>query len=150
MKAVIQRVVRASVVVEAQTIAHIGQGLLVLLGIAHDDTTEDVRWLSKKISQMRIFSDAQGQMNASVKSINGGLLVVSQFTLMASTKKGNRPSFIQAAGPEIATPLYEQFVQQLTQDAERPVATGIFGADMALELINDGPVTIVLDSKDKV
>ena len=150
MKAVIQRVVRASVVVEAQTIAYIGQGLLVLLGIAHDDTTEDVRWLSKKISQMRIFSDAQGQMNASVKSINGGLLVVSQFTLMASTKKGNRPSFIQAAGPEMATPLYEQFVQQLTQDAERPVATGIFGADMALELINDGPVTIVLDSKDKV
>ena len=99
---------------------------------------------------MRIFSDAQGQVNASVKSINGGLLVVSQFTLMASTKKGNRPSFIQAAGPEMATPLYEQFVQQLTQDAERPVATGIFGADMALELINDGPVTIVLDSKDKV
>ncbi|MDC0637669.1 D-aminoacyl-tRNA deacylase [Flavobacteriaceae bacterium] len=150
MKAIIQRVRSASVVVDGQNIAKIGHGLLVLLGVTHQDTQDDVEWLSKKISQMRIFSDLKGQMNASVQDIDGGLLVVSQFTLMASTNKGNRPSFLDAARPERAMELYERFVKQLSLEAKRRVETGVFGADMAVELINDGPVTIILDSKVKV
>ena len=127
----------------------IGKGLLVLLGVEHEDTGEDVLWLAGKIAQMRIFSDTEGKMNLSVQDIGGGVLVVSQFTLHASTKKGNRPSFIRAARPEIAIPLYEAFIASLQSMLSQPIQCGIFGADMAVSLLNDGPVTIWLDSRAK-
>lgn len=149
MRLVIQRVSEASVTVDGTVTGRIGTGLMILCGIEHDDTAEDIAWLVPKVTQMRIFSDAEGKMNLSVKDIAGGLLVVSQFTLHASTKKGNRPSFIRAARPEQAVPLYEQFIHTLETDTGRPVERGIFGADMKVALINDGPVTIVIDSKNR-
>jgi D-tyrosyl-tRNA(Tyr) deacylase len=129
--------------------SQIHQGLLLLLGIENKDTQEDVEWLSKKIAKLRIFSDENGQMNKSVLDINGQILVVSQFTLHAKTKKGNRPSFIEAARPDVAIPLYESFVKRLALDAQSQVLTGQFGADMQVSLCNDGPVTILIDSKHK-
>ncbi len=147
MRVVIQRVSSASVQIENKIHAHIGTGLLVLLGIEADDTAEDITWLTQKIAQLRIFEDEQGLMNISVQDIAGEILVVSQFTLFASTKKGNRPSFIRSAKPDYAIPLYEQFVATLAQLIEKPVATGVFGADMQVSLINNGPVTITIDSK---
>ncbi|MDH3322644.1 MAG: D-aminoacyl-tRNA deacylase [Flavobacteriaceae bacterium] len=149
MKAVIQRVAFASVKVEGEIISKIEKGLLVLLGISADDTIEDIEWTSKKIANLRIFNDDDGVMNKSLLQIEGDAIVVSQFTLMASTKKGNRPSYIQAARPEIAIPLYEQFIQRFEQDLNKKVGTGIFGADMKIDLLNDGPVTIIIDTKNK-
>ncbi|MEM6514797.1 MAG: D-aminoacyl-tRNA deacylase [Bacteroidota bacterium] len=150
MKAVIQRVSRASVTIDNKKTAEIGTGLLVLLGITHDDGKEDIKWLSNKIVNCRIFSDNNGVMNNSVKEENGDIIVVSQFTLHASTKKGHRPSYIYAAKSEVAGPIYESFLNQLEMDFSKSVQTGIFGADMQVELINDGPVTIIYDSKNKV
>ncbi len=149
MKAVIQRVTKASVHINTQLKAEIGNGLLVLIGIEEADTSEDIEWLCLKLCNLRIFDDANGIMNLSVREINGEILAVSQFTLMASTKKGNRPSYIKAARPEIAIPLYQQFVRQLEQELGKSVATGEFGADMQIELLNDGPVTICIDTKNK-
>ncbi|MBP1838236.1 D-aminoacyl-tRNA deacylase [Formosa algae] len=149
MKAVIQRVSKASVTIENETVASISQGLLVLLGIVTDDTQEDILWLSKKIANLRIFEDEYGVMNTSLINIKGDAIVVSQFTLHAATKKGNRPSYIKAAKPDISIPLYEAFVSQLEADLERKVQTGKFGADMKVELLNDGPVTIIIDTKNK-
>lgn len=149
MRVVIQRVSQASVTIGGIEKARIGWGLLILLGICHDDTDEDIEWLCKKIAALRIFSDEAGLMNLSVQDITGELLVISQFTLHASTKKGNRPSFIRAARPETAVPLYEKFVRRLEQESGRPVCTGEFGADMKVALINDGPVTICIDSQMK-
>lgn len=149
MKAVIQRVTKASVSIDGSKKAEIGSGLLVLLGIGTTDTAEDVEWLSQKIVNMRIFSDAEGKMNLSVKDTNGEILLVSQFTLHASTKKGNRPSFIDAARPELAIPLYEKFIKTLSVEFDKEIQTGEFGADMKVELLNDGPVTILIDSKNK-
>lgn len=149
MRAVIQRVSEASVTIHGKEKSRIGQGLLILLGIEDADTDEDIDWLCKKIAQMRIFGDEQGLMNCSVQDVGGQLLVVSQFTLHASTKKGNRPSFIKAAKPDFAIPMYEKFVQSLSVFAQIPVYTGEFGADMKVRLLNDGPVTIVIDSKSK-
>ena len=147
MKLVVQRVKEASVTIDHKQHSHINQGLLVLLGIGTDDTEDDIRYLSQKLVQLRIFSDEQGLMNLSVKDINGEILIVSQFTLMAATRKGNRPSFIQAARPETAIPLYEQFCAATAALLGKTVATGIFGADMQVGLVNDGPVTIIIDSK---
>lgn len=149
MRAVIQRVSSASVTIDGAVSGEIQQGLLILLGIEPADDQTDIQWLSGKISRMRIFGDEEDAMNRSVVDVDGGLLVVSQFTLHASTKKGNRPSFIKAARPEIAIPLYEAFVTQLSEDAGRPVETGRFGAMMDVTLVNDGPVTIIVDSKQK-
>ncbi len=149
MIAVIQRVKHASVTIDKMLKSSISEGLLVLLGIAHEDTQEDSDWLTKKIINMRFFSDADGKMNLSLKDINGDLLVVSQFTLHASTKKGNRPSFIEAARPEKAIPMYEQFVQLSETELGKKVYTGEFGADMQVQLLNDGPVTIIIDTKNK-
>jgi D-tyrosyl-tRNA(Tyr) deacylase len=149
MKAVIQRVASASVMVDGEVISKIKKGLLILLGITQDDTSEDIRWLSNKIVNLRIFNDENEVMNKSLIQIDGQCIVVSQFTLMANTKKGNRPSYIKAAKPEIAIPIYEQFVYQFEQDLEKKVGTGIFGADMKIELQNDGPVTIIIDTKNK-
>ena len=149
MRVVIQRVLNASVVIEQKTHANIGKGLMILLGVEENDSIEDITWLTQKIAQLRIFEDENGLMNISVQDIDGEILVVSQFTLFASTKKGNRPSFIRSAKPDIAIPLYEQFVANLSQLINKPVATGVFGADMQVQLINDGPVTIVIDSKAK-
>ena len=149
MRALIQRVGRASVEIEGSVQGEIAKGLLVLLGVEHEDTVEDGLWLAGKIAQMRIFSDAEGKMNLSVQDIGGGVLVVSQFTLHASTKKGNRPSFFRAARPEVAIPLYEAFIVSLESMLSQPVQRGIFGADMAVSLLNDGPVTIWLDSRAK-
>ncbi|MDP2187927.1 MAG: D-aminoacyl-tRNA deacylase [Sphingobacteriaceae bacterium] len=150
MKVVVQRVSQATVQVADAIVGQIGTGLLLLVGFEAADTKEDLQWMASKLVQMRIFSDENGLMNRSVQDINGELLVVSQFTLHASTKKGNRPSFIQAARPEQAIPLYEAFKQQLADLLGRAVACGIFGATMQVQLTNDGPVTIVIDSKDKV
>ena len=147
MRLVLQRVSEASVTVEGRITGQIGAGLMVLAGIEHDDTADDVAWLVQKVTQMRIFGDAEGKMNLSVKDIGGGLLVVSQFTLHASTKKGNRPSFIRAARPEHAIPLYEQFLTMLEAEMGKKVERGIFGADMKVALVNDGPVTICIDSR---
>ncbi len=147
MRAVVQRVSRASVRIGGAVRAAIGPGLLVLLGVEAADTEEDVAWFSGKLARLRIFSDAQGLMNRSVQEVGGEILVVSQFTLFASTRKGNRPSFANAARPETAIPLYEAFVRRLEADSGRPVATGEFGADMQVELVNDGPVTIWFDTK---
>ncbi len=149
MRTLIQRVSQASVTIEGVEKSCIGHGLLILLGIEADDTLEDINWLCKKIAALRIFSDTDGLMNLSVQEIEGEMIVVSQFTLFASTKKGNRPSFIRSARPEIAIPLYEKFVETLRQDSARPVQTGEFGADMKVSLLNDGPVTILMDSKNR-
>lgn len=150
MKVVIQRVSTANVNVEGETIADIQQGLLILLGVEESDGQDDIKWLSKKIVNLRIFNDDEGVMNRSLIDIDGNAIVVSQFTLHASTKKGNRPSYIKAAKPDIAVPLYEKFIQQLENDLGKPVQTGKFGADMKVELLNDGPVTIIMDSKNKI
>ena len=149
MKAVIQRVARASVTVREKKIADIQRGFLLLLGIEDADNQDDIKWLSKKIANLRIFNDANGLMNTSVLDIQGDIIVVSQFTLHASTKKGNRPSYLKASKPELAIPLYESFVRQLEIDLDKRVQTGEFGAEMKVELINDGPVTIIIDTKDK-
>jgi len=150
MIAVIQRVSEASVTVEGVIKSQIQKGLLVLLGIEDDDTNEDIDWLANKIVNLRIFNDVEGVMNVSVKDNNGDIIVVSQFTLHASTKKGNRPSYIKASKPEVAIPLYEKFVTTISGDLGKPVQTGEFGADMQVRLLNDGPVTIVIDTKNKV
>lgn len=149
MRVVIQRVSQASVTIHAEVKAAIKNGLLILLGIENADTIEDVEWLCKKIVQLRIFNDENGVMNLSVQDVGGEILLVSQFTLHASTKKGNRPSYIRAAKPEIAIPLYETFIQQLEKESGKKIRTGEFGADMKVMLINDGPVTIMIDSKNK-
>jgi D-tyrosyl-tRNA(Tyr) deacylase len=149
MRLVLQRVSSASVTVDDAITCQIGLGLLILAGIEHDDTADDLAWLVSKVTQMRIFANAEGKMNLSVKDSGGDLLVVSQFTLHASTKKGNRPSFIRAARPETAIPLYEQFLALLEAEMGKPVARGIFGADMQVALVNDGPVTICIDSRAK-
>lgn len=150
MRAVIQRVSRASVSVEDKIISSIEKGILVLLGVEDTDSLEDVEWLSKKISNLRIFPDDAGVMNRSVTAVDGELIVVSQFTLHAMTKKGNRPSYIKAAGPDIAVPLYEAFCNKVSELTGKKVGTGVFGAEMRVELINDGPVTIIIDTKNKV
>jgi len=147
MRTVIQRVSRARVTIQGQVTAEIGTGLLILVAVAESDTQEDIQWLSGKISRLRIFNDENGVMNRDVTEARGVLLVVSQFTLFASTRKGNRPSYSASARPELAIPLYRQFVRQLEQDLSQPVQTGEFGANMAVELVNDGPVTIIIDSK---
>ncbi|WGH74986.1 D-aminoacyl-tRNA deacylase [Tenacibaculum tangerinum] len=149
MKIVIQRVSEASVTIEDKIVAQIQHGLLVLLGIVEEDTQEDINWLSNKIANLRVFNDEKGVMNKSLLDSNGDVIVVSQFTLHASTKKGNRPSYIKAAKPDVAIPLYEGFVKQLETDIGKKVQTGQFGADMKVALVNDGPVTIIIDSKDK-
>jgi D-tyrosyl-tRNA(Tyr) deacylase len=149
MRVVIQRVSKASVTIDGKINAEIGEGLLVLVGIEDADEESDAIWLSGKIVNLRIFDDAGGVMNESVKDVNGDIIVVSQFTLHASTKKGNRPSYIRASKPEIAIPLYEFFVRQLSDDLGKAIGTGIFGADMKVSLLNDGPVTIVMDTKQK-
>ena len=148
MRAVIQRVSKASITIGGKIKEEIQSGLLVLLGIEENDTGKDIEWLVKKIIQLRIFSDADGKMNLSVQDINGDILVISQFTLFASTKKGNRPSFIRSAKPDIAIPLYERFIGETEKNIGRKIQTGIFGADMKVTLLNDGPVTIYLDSKN--
>ncbi|MBL0047321.1 MAG: D-tyrosyl-tRNA(Tyr) deacylase [Bacteroidetes bacterium] len=149
MKAVIQRVSKASVSIDGKIKSFIASGILILVGIEDADSMEDITWLCAKICNLRIFDDSNQQMNLSVKDIGGEALVISQFTLMASTKKGNRPSYIKAARPEIAIPLYEKFIAQLEQDLGKSIATGEFGADMKVELLNDGPVTILMDTKNK-
>ena len=149
MRAVIQRVSKASVTIDDKIYSQIENGLLVLVGIEDADTTEDSEWLSGKIVNLRVFNDDNGVMNVSVKDINGDILAVSQFTLHASTKKGNRPSYIKASKPEFAIPMYEKFVQQLGNELGKKIHTGVFGADMKVELLNDGPVTIVIDTQNK-
>lgn len=150
MRIVIQRVSEASVTVDGKVVGEIGPGLLLLLGVEDADDNEDMEWLCNKVSNMRIFSDEEGKMNYSVKDVDGGLLVVSQFTLHASTKKGNRPSFMSAARPEYAVPMYEKFLKLLEITSGRDVQSGEFAADMKVRLVNDGPVTILLDSKNRV
>lgn len=149
MRAVIQRVSRASVSIGGVVHSEISEGLLILLGIEETDTDQDIEWLAGKITRLRIFNDEAGVMNLSVKDIDAEAIVVSQFTLHASTKKGNRPSYIKAARPETAIPLYEQFVKQLETELGKSVGTGKFGAMMNVELVNDGPVTIIIDTKNK-
>ncbi|MDD3876591.1 MAG: D-aminoacyl-tRNA deacylase [Bacteroidales bacterium] len=149
MRVIIQRVSRASVTIDDKLFGNIGKGLLVLVGFEEDDNNEDVLWMSGKISRLRIFNDAHGVMNCSVCDVSGKVLVVSQFTLHASTKKGNRPSYIKAAKPETAIPLYDFFIDRLKADTQLDVQTGKFGAMMQVELVNDGPVTIFIDSRDK-
>jgi D-tyrosyl-tRNA(Tyr) deacylase len=147
MRAIIQRVTNCSVTIDQQLKSQIGNGLLILLGIEEDDTETDIEWLVKKIIQMRIFSDSTGKMNLSVQDINGEILVVSQFTLFASTKKGNRPGFTRSARPETAIPLYEKFIVETEKHFGKKIQTGMFGADMKVQILNDGPVTIIMDSK---
>lgn len=149
MRLVIQRVSSASVKVDESVVSEIETGLLILAGIEESDTTEDIDWLVKKTCQLRIFNDSEGVMNLSIQDIGGEMIVVSQFTLHASTKKGNRPSYIRAARPETAIPLYEQLVSAFTEALGKPIGTGIFGAHMDVSLVNDGPVTIILDSKNR-
>ncbi|MGJ5641912.1 D-aminoacyl-tRNA deacylase [Formosa sp. S-31] len=149
MKVVIQRVTHASVTIEGQKVAEIKSGLLVLLGIINEDTKDDINWLTKKIANLRIFNDADGVMNKSLIENDGDAIVVSQFTLHAATKKGNRPSYIKAAKPDIAIPLYQSFVNQLEVELGKEVQSGVFGSDMKVELLNDGPVTIIIDTKNK-
>lgn len=149
MRAVIQRVSQAQVIIGGVTKGEIQAGLVVLLAIEEADTPEDIEWLSGKIVRLRIFDDESGAMNLSVQEINGGILLVSQFTLFASTRKGNRPSYLRSAKPEIAIPLYEQFIARITQDFGRRIETGEFGADMDISLINHGPVTVIIDSKER-
>jgi len=150
MKIVLQRVSKASVKVEDKIVGNIDKGFLLLLGVESDDNIDDIKWLVNKTMNMRIFSDQDGKMNDSIIDIDGSFLVVSQFTLHASTKKGNRPSFIKAARPDHAIPMYEKFCEQLEHTSGQKVERGIFGADMKVELLNDGPVTIILDSKNKI
>jgi D-tyrosyl-tRNA(Tyr) deacylase len=150
MIAVIQKVSQASVQIEGCVKASINTGFVVLLGITHSDTSDDIEWLSKKIVNMRIFGDAEGKMNVALPEVNGDILLISQFTLHASTKKGNRPSFIEAARPEVAIPLYELMIKTLEKELGRQIFTGEFGADMKVSLINDGPVTILIDSKNRI
>lgn len=149
MRVVLQRVSHASCTVEAAITGEIAAGLVVLLGIEHDDTTEDLKWLAQKIANMRIFSDEMGLMNKSIKEIDGNILLISQFTLFAQTKKGNRPSFIRAAKPEVAIPLYEKMIIELELHLGQKIAVGVFGADMKIDLLNDGPVTIMMNTKDR-
>lgn len=149
MKAVIQRVSQASVTINNEKVADIGLGLLILVGIEDADTIEDIDWLTAKISQLRIFNDENEVMNKSVQDVNGDIIVVSQFTLHASTKKGNRPSYLKASKPDVAIPLYEAFVESMEKSIGKKVQTGQFGADMKVSLINDGPVTIIIDTKNK-
>ena len=149
MKVVIQRVTYASVTIETEIVANIQSGLLVLVGIEDEDFQEDINWLSQKIINLRIFGDENEVMNLSVKDIQGDIIIVSQFTLLASTKKGNRPSYIKASKPEIAVPLYEKFVQQMELELGKKIQTGKFGADMKVAFVNDGPVTIIIDSKNR-
>ena len=149
MRAVIQRVSEASVAVDQKIEGEIAEGLLIFLGIVPEDTSEDLEWLSKKIVNLRIFDDNRGVMNLSLKEQNGAALVISQFTLHAQTKKGNRPSYIKAARPDIATPLYQQFIMQLENDLGKEIQTGIFGANMQVSLLNDGPITLIIDSKKR-
>ena len=150
MKVVIQRVSEASVVIDDSVAASIKRGLLILLGIVNEDTKEDIDWLCKKIINLRIFPDENNVMNTSVLDAEGDIILVSQFTLHASTKKGNRPSYIKAAKPDVAIPLYESFINTLQSEIKKPIQTGQFGADMKVHLINDGPVTIIIDSKQRV
>ncbi|MEJ4087723.1 D-aminoacyl-tRNA deacylase [Galbibacter orientalis] len=150
MRIVIQRVTEASVTIEGKVKSEIKKGLLVLLGIEDADTQEDIAWLCRKIVGLRIFNDAEGVMNLSIKDVDGDAIVVSQFTLHASTKKGNRPSYLKAAKPEVSIPLYETFVNQLENELGKKVGTGEFGADMKVSLLNDGPVTIIIDSKNRI
>jgi D-tyrosyl-tRNA(Tyr) deacylase len=149
MRAVIQRVTRASVTIGGKIHASIEEGLLVLLGIEEADAAEDIMWLSGKIVNLRIFNDKEGIMNISIKEMGGDILLISQFTLHASSKKGNRPSYIKASKPKVAVPLYEKMIRQLSADLGKEIKTGLFGADMKVELVNDGPVTIIIDSKNK-
>ena len=149
MKTIIQRVSEASVTINGNLKSSIGLGLLILLGIEDADTNEDIEWLCAKISNLRIFNDSGHIMNLSLKEVGGDIILVSQFTLHASTKKGNRPSYIRAAKPETAVPLYEKFIKQLEKDIEKPLQTGEFGADMKVSLTNDGPVTIIIDTKNR-
>ena len=149
MRVVIQRTKRASVTIDGHCKAQIGLGLLVLIGVMDEDNEEDIAWLTKKIVNLRIFDDENGVMNKSVLDVNGEILAISQFTLYASTKKGNRPSYIKAAKPEISVPLYERFCEALCSELGKNIGTGEFGADMKVELLNDGPVTICIDTKNK-
>ncbi len=149
MRVVVQRVTEANVKVNGAIIGAIQEGLMVLLGIQNEDTEEDILWIASKLVQMRIFDDSEGVMNLSVKDIDGSILLISQFTLYAATKKGNRPSYIGAAKPEIAIPIYEQMIVQLNKELGKPIATGQFGADMKVSLLNNGPVTIIIDSKNR-
>ncbi len=149
MRTVIQRVARASVTIDGKTKSQISSGMLILLGICEEDGKEDIEWLVKKIANLRIFDDEKGVMNKSILEVDGDIMVVSQFTLYASYKKGNRPSWFKAAKPEISTPLYQLFCNEMSQAINKQVATGEFGADMKVELINDGPVTICMDTKKK-
>ena len=149
MRAIIQRVNEASVEISGEIKSRIGKGLLLLLGIEEADSDEDIEWLSGKISRLRIFDDTEGVMNLSVTGSEGEVLLISQFTLFASTKKGNRPSYIRAAKPEVAIPLYKKFISQLESELNKKISTGEFGADMKVMLVNDGPVTIVIDSKNR-
>ncbi len=150
MKVVIQRVSAASVTIAEKVVSEIKTGLLVLVGIVAEDTQEDIDWLSKKIINLRIFGDQDGVMNTALTEIDGELIVVSQFTLQAATKKGNRPSYIKAAKPDVAIAIYEGFVAKLEQDLGKKIGTGVFGADMKISLVNDGPVTIIIDTKNKI
>ncbi|MEZ7499943.1 D-aminoacyl-tRNA deacylase [Flavobacterium sp. Arc3] len=149
MKVVLQRVSSASVAIENKVVADIQKGVLILIGIENSDSQEDIDWLVGKITKIRIFEDENQVMNLSVKDIDGDIIVVSQFTLHAATKKGNRPSYIKAAKPDISVPLYENFVKQLEKELEKKIQTGVFGADMKVSLLNDGPVTIIIDSKNR-
>jgi D-tyrosyl-tRNA(Tyr) deacylase len=149
MRTVLQRTAFASVKVDGNTTGSIQKGLLVLIGIEDADAAEDIEWLSSKIVNLRVFDDENGVMNLSVKDVDGDILLISQFTLHANTKKGNRPSYIKASKPDIAIPMYEKMITQLEKDLDKKIQTGIFGADMKVELLNDGPVTIVIDTKNK-
>lgn len=149
MRILIQRVKNASVTIEGKRVSQIGKGILIFVGICEEDSNEDIEWLCKKAANLRIFDDENGVMNKSVLETDGEILAVSQFTLMASTKKGNRPSYIKAAKPEISVPLYEEFCKEIGRITNKPVKTGVFGADMQVELLNDGPVTIYIDSKNR-
>lgn len=149
MRVLIQRVKRASVTVDGELISEIGKGLLVFVGICDEDSNEDTEWLTKKIANIRLFDDENGVMNLSIMDAGGDVLAVSQFTLMASTRKGNRPSYIKAAKPDISIPLYEQFCNEMEIALNKPIKRGVFGADMKVELLNDGPVTIFIDSKNR-
>lgn len=149
MRAIIQRVLQASVTIEQNTYSEIGNGLLVLVGVEENDDEQDANYIANKIVQMRIFSDDNGKMNRNIQDIKGEILIVSQFTLIADTKKGNRPSFIRAARPEKAIPLYELVIEKMQYEVNKKIKTGVFSADMKVQLINDGPVSIIIDSKNK-
>jgi D-aminoacyl-tRNA deacylase len=149
MRAVVQRVIRASVMINGSVHAEIGTGLMILLGIEDADGPEDIKWLSNKLTGLRIFNDKSGVMNLSIMETGGDILLVSQFTLLAATKKGNRPSYIRASKPEFAVPLYQSMINQLGKDMGKEIYTGVFGADMQVEILNDGPVTILMDTKQK-